>query len=445
MREGKRPPSEIFIETFMTLSRYCKIYRHPEDKGLRTLFSTSTMATVDVAHEVAQAIEYNCLSKRKRKTLEGLGFLVKSAEAEQRELLGFIENFNVRTTSFSAIVVLNLDCNLACTYCFEGKRKGKFYMSAEMADHFVDFIRSRDLEGKDEINVVFYGGEPLLGMDLILRISKKLKAFAKNKKLKYSFSFITNGTLLTRRVVEKLKPLGLKAAGVTLDGPREMHDFFRPFKTGKGSFDVIIKNIQDICCLIDVQVGGNYTKDYYWEFPRLLDHFVEKGISPDKISSVDFNPVINERNEFAPPDFHDGCMSTNEPWLSEATVFLREETLKRGFHTRELMPTVCAIERPNSIIVNYDGTLYKCPGLLGRKDFCVGDLTNGVIDYSASHALDNWKNEKCLSCSYLPLCFGGCRYMKLVRDGHMQGVDCKKQYLDVILEELVLQDITYDL
>ncbi len=138
-------------------------------------------------------------------------------------------------------------------------------------------------------------------------------------------------------------------------------------------------------------------------------------------------------------------MSTNEPWLSEATVFLREETLKRGFHTRALMPSVCAIERPNSIIVNYDGTLYKCPGLLGRKDFCVGDLTNGIIDYSASHSLDNWKNEKCLSCSYLPLCFGGCRYMKLVRDGHMQGVDCKKQYLDVILEELVLQDITYDL
>ena len=409
------------------------------------MFSTSTMAVVDVAHEVIQDIENNRLPKREGKTLEDLGFLVKSAEAEQRELLGFIEDFNARTTSFNAVVVLDLDCNLACAYCFEGARKGKFYMSAETADHFVDFVRSGDLDGKDEINVVFYGGEPLLSMDIILRISKKLRTFAGKNKLKFGFSFITNGTLLTRRVVEKLKPLGLKTAGVTLDGPKEVHDLFRPFKTGKGSFDVIVKNIQEVCSLIDVQVCGNFTRDHYHEFPRLLDHFIEKGITPDRISSVDFNPVISERSEFAPPDFHDGCMSTSEPWLSEATVFLREEILKRGFHTRELLPSVCAIERRNSVIVNFDGTLYKCPGLIGRKDFCVGDLKGGLIDCHKSHALDNWKNETCLSCSYLPLCFGGCRYMKLVREGNMRGVDCKKKYLDVILEKLVLQDVKYGL
>jgi uncharacterized protein len=282
-------------------------------------------------------------------------------------------------------------------------------------------------------------------MDTVLRISKKLRTFAKKIKLKYSFSFITNGTLLTRRVVEKLKPLGLKSAGVTLDGPREVHDAFRSFKSGKGSFDVIIKNIQDVCSLMEVQIGGNYTRAYYREFPRLLDHFIENGITPKRISSVDFNPVISERSEFAPPDFHDGCMSTSEPWLSEATVFLRHEVLKRGFHTRELLPSVCAIERRSSIVVNFDGTLYKCPGLIGRKNFCVGDLTNGIIDYRSSHALDNWKNKKCLSCSYLPLCFGGCRYMKLVRDGDLRGVDCKKRYFDKILETLVLQDIKYGL
>ena len=409
------------------------------------MFSTSTMDTKHVTPEMIRDIEKGALTARKKKTLMERGFLVKSAEAEQRELLGFIEDFNFRTPSFSAVVVMNLDCNLACRYCFEGKRKGKHNMSAETADGVVDFVKSRDLKGKDELKIVFYGGEPLLSMDMIVHISEKMRAVADKKKLRFSFAFITNGTLLTRRVVEKLKPLGLEAAGVTLDGPRDVHDAFRPFKTGKGSFDVIVKNIQDVCSLIEVQVGGNYTKDNYRKFPRLLDYFIDKGITPKKISSVDFSPVISERSEFAPPDFHDGCMSTSEPWLSEATVFLREEILKRGFHTRELMPAVCAIERPNSIIVNYDGTLYKCPGLLGRKDFCVGDLTKGIIDYSASHALDNWKNKKCLSCSYLPLCFGGCRYMKLVRDGHMRGVDCKKKYLDAILEKLVLQDVQYGL
>src|SRR3990172_210383 len=125
MREGRRPPSEFIIEIFMALSRYCKIYRHPEDKELRTLFSTSTMAAADVTPEVVRDIEKGALTAKEMKTLMERGFLVKSAEAEQRELLGFIEDFNAQATSFNAVVVLNLDCNLACKYCFEGKRKGK--------------------------------------------------------------------------------------------------------------------------------------------------------------------------------------------------------------------------------------------------------------------------------------------------------------------------------
>jgi uncharacterized protein len=429
----------------MVLSRYCKIYQHPEDKGLITLFSTKTMAVADVAPEVVRDIEKNRLSKEEKQTLGDLGFLARSSHQEEREMLGFMEDFNLQAETFSAVAVLSLDCNLACTYCFEGARKGKLYMSAETADRFVDFVKTINLKGKNGINVVFYGGEPLLSMDIILRISEKLRAVAESKKMSYSFSFITNGTLLTRRTVEKLLPLGLETAGVTLDGPRNVHDAFRPFKSGKGSFDAIVKNIQDACSLIDVQVSGNYTGDHYREFPLLLDHFVDRGITPDKISSVDFNPVVRECDEYAPPDFHDGCMSASEPWLSEATVFLREEILKRGFHTRAVLPSVCAIERRNSVVVNFDGTLYKCPGLIGRKSFCVGELKSGIIDYRASHALDNWKNEKCLACSYLPLCFGGCRYMKLVRDGNMNGVDCKKRYLDDILEKLVFQDIKYGL
>ncbi|MGD0282456.1 MAG: SPASM domain-containing protein [Dissulfurispiraceae bacterium] len=89
-------------------------------------------------------------------------------------------------------------------------------------------------------------------------------------------------------------------------------------------------------------------------------------------------------------------------------------------------------------------TLLKgCAGLIGRKDFCVGDLITGIRDYHLSHNLDNWKNEKCLACAYLPLCFGGCRYLKLVRDGEMKGVDCRKRHFDAVLEPLVKQDIAY--
>ena len=100
------------------------------------------------------------------------------------------------------------------------------------------------------------------------------------------------------------------------------------------------------------------------------------------------------------------------------------------------------MELDDSLVVNYDGSLYKCPGFIGRQGFCIGDLRNGVQEYRQSHNLDNWKNEECLNCSYLPLCFGGCRYMKLLCDGNLDGIDCKKPYLDATLETLICQDIS---
>jgi len=110
-----------------------------------------------------------------------------------------------------------------------------------------------------------------------------------------------------------------------------------------------------------------------------------------------------------------------------------------------VVPMPCLIDIRARLIVNYDGDICKCPGLIGREAFKVGNIKTGIKDYRLSHNLDNWKNEECLDCAYLPLCFGGCRYMKLIRDRNMDGVDCKKPYFDACLETLVKQDIRYGL
>ncbi len=429
----------------MALSRYCNIYIHPEDNRRTTLFSTSTMEMTDVSSELDQDIKRGNLTAKNRKNLASKGFLVKSIADEKREMLGFMNKLNALNDTFRAVVVLNLDCNFACKYCFEGTRKGKFYMSADTADRFVDFVKSVDLKGKKEIEVVFYGGEPLLSMDIIIQISKKLRLFARSKRKKYSFFFISNGSLLTTDRVRKLKPIGLTGASITLDGPREVHDAFRPFKTGKGSFDAIVNNIKKVCKSIDILIGGNYTQSNYREFPRFLDYLLDAGLDPKKISLVRFDPVFNESKAFGPPDFHGGCKSFDEPWLFDAGIFLREEILKRGFRTQELAYQFCLIEHDHDVVVNYDGTLYKCPCLVGRKEYCVGSIETGLSGSCRSHYRDNWKNEKCLACSYLPLCFGGCRYMKLLEKGTMKGISCRKNYFDKTLAHFVRQDMQYGL
>lgn len=428
----------------MILSQYSKIYRHPEDKDLRTLFSTRTMASVDLTAESIKELKRNRVSSKNKKLLQSKGLLAKSSASEKKELLRFMDDFDSSSDIFGAVLVMSLDCNLGCKYCFEGARKGKFYLSRETGEAFVNFIRSQDFEGKDRLHILFYGGEPLLSADAVIRLAGDLKKVADKKKVDFTFGCITNGTLLTPRLVKKLNPLGLKYAGVTIDGPKDVHDRFRPFKNGKGSFDIIMRNVREACSLTDIRINGNFTQANYPEFPRLLDVLIDQGVTPELISSVDFSSVVNENGKFN-PDFHEGCGSISEPWLFEAAVFLREEILKRGFRTQKLLPAVCAIEWKSSIVVNYDGSLYKCPGLIGRKRYCIGDLKSGMRDYRTSHGLNNWKNEKCLSCAYLPLCFGGCRYMKLIRTGTMRGRDCKKRFFDWTLESFVRQDSRYNL
>ncbi|OGW25618.1 MAG: putative geopeptide radical SAM maturase [Nitrospirae bacterium GWC2_42_7] len=428
----------------MRLSRYCKIFQDKINSDSVLLFSTRNASKLSIPKNLLKEIESDKLSKEEKNTLTELGFLAKSHEHEKNELLGLMDELNSTNKTFKAIVVMNLDCNLACKYCFEGTRKGKFYMSRETADEFVEFVRNNITSGGlDKINLIFYGGEPLLSIGHIIYISEKLETLCETEGTEYSFSLITNGTLLSPGIAERLKSLGLKSASVTLDGPREVHDIFRPYKTGKRSFDNIFKNVKNVCDIIDIQIGGNFTKDNYMQFPLLLDYLYEEGLSPDKISTVRFDPVINEGEGIMPPDFHDGCNSSDEPWLLEAGLFLREEIIKRGYNTPKITPGICMMELRDNMLINYNGDIYKCPGMISREEYKVGDIRTGVRDYRQSHYLDNWKNEKCLNCEYLPLCFGGCRYMKLVRDGNMDGIDCKKPYLDAALEALVKQDIKY--
>jgi uncharacterized protein len=95
------------------------------------------------------------------------------------------------------------------------------------------------------------------------------------------------------------------------------------------------------------------------------------------------------------------------------------------------------------MVVNHDGMIYKCPAFIGCDGLEIGDLKTGVRDYSESYRMDIWKNDECLDCAYLPLCFGGCRFLKMMQSGAIDGVECRRDYLNASLESFLLQDLTY--
>lgn len=426
----------------MPFSTYCIQIDHPDDPDQVILFSTRTAATAALHRAVVRDIGRGALSPEEQETLIELGIVVPSLPEEREEMLAYVDDLNITSKTLNITLAMNLDCNLACPYCFEGTRKGNYFLSEETADDFLRFVDKR-ISGVDDIKITFYGGEPLLGFDRIASISRRMTTLANAARVSFSFGLVTNGTLLTRRVVEQLKPLGLQSAYVTLDGPAGIHNRSRPFKNGTASFDTIIGNLRSVSDLIEIRLGGNYTRENYPAFPGLLDTLSSIGLGPDRISLLSFSPVTNEDSQFS-PDFHAGCTNMNEPWIAEAGIALRREILAHGFRTDEVLPAVCMLERHDHLVINWDGGLYKCTGLIGRTEFCAGTLKTGMLDHAALHDLGNWKNEKCLRCPYLPLCFGGCRYLKLIREGTMKGIACKKEYFDRALKRLVLQDMKYN-
>jgi len=430
----------------MNPSQYLKVYPFDEKPGHLLLFSTKKASKILISKETYKAIEQGTLSPSDEALLLRLGMIIPDREEERRAVFGFFDEVNEMNTGLSLMVVLNLDCNFSCVYCYEGEMKGNLYMSDDTADLLIAFIKDHFPENKNTLLIDFYGGEPLLSIELIKYISRPLKAFAESRGASYNFTLVTNGSLFTRKVAEELVPLGLESVKITLDGPAEVHNRYRPFKSGAGSFDAIIRNIKETCDLVKVGIGGNFEKTTYKKFPLLLDYLASEGLTPGRMGMVKFNPVMKTPDEnLSLPEYRGGCMSVNEPWIFDASAQLREEILKRGYTTLPLIPITCMVEMKDSYVVNFDGVIYKCPGFIGQKGFEAGDLRTGVKDYSATYKLGIWKNEECADCEYLPLCLGGCRYMTFLRDGSIERVDCQKPYLDASLETLLKQDIQYKL
>jgi len=428
----------------MEFSHFLKIYPTENNPDYLAAYSTKKASISLLKKNICDDVLQGRLSPENEGALSKLGLIVPGREQEKREMSGFLDRINEIDPCLNISVILNLDCNFNCVYCYEGEMKGRFYMSERTAGLLGEFIKSRFAPGKKSVNIDFYGGEPLLSVGLIKSISSEMRSFVQSREAEYTFTLVTNGSLFKRKLAEELISLGLTGVKVTLDGPPEIHNSCRPFRSGAGSFDTIIQNIKDTCDVTKVLIGGNYQRDNYERFPLLLDHLERSGLTSDVIYQLKFDPVMKQPGDGrASSDYRDGFMSVNEPWVIKAGVLLREEILKRGYATPRISPSPCQVEKTGAFVVNYDGTIYKCPALIGRKGFAIGSLTEGVTDYTVSHKLGNWKNPECAECEYLPLCFGGCRYLSFVRDGSVANLDCKRPYFDAVLEALIAQDIRY--
>ncbi|OGQ97672.1 MAG: putative geopeptide radical SAM maturase [Deltaproteobacteria bacterium RIFOXYD12_FULL_57_12] len=426
----------------MQLSSYLKSWPWPDNPEFRLLFSTKSAAIALVPQAMFSRLEQGLeIPAAQAENLAALGLLVADRQAERIATWNMPAELNRLNPALTVAVILGLACNFSCIYCYEGSMKDGRAMDDATAAQLVLFLMELYIKRqKRKLELDFYGGEPLLYPGRIMELAASLKPFIEAQGGRFAFSLVTNGSLLTPALVNKLLPLGLQSIKITVDGPAAVHDQQRPFVGGRPSHALILRNIAACCDLVKISGGGNFTRDNYLEFPKLLDQFLAMGLTPARLSLVKFDPAMQVADAFANHEFRAGCNTSSEPWVAAAFPFLRGEIMRRGFKTPKITPCNCMVDITDAMTVDHDGQRYKCPSLIGHAGYAAGNISQGLSEANGCRPQHWRQEEKCRACAYLPLCFGGCRYLQLQRNGTMDGVDCQQPFLDRALETLVRQD-----
>jgi len=152
--------------------------------------------------------------------------------------------------AYTVTFVVTENCNLRCKYCYETQKSNKT-MFFDMAKKAVDYLlNNQQYIVADAIILEFIGGEPFLEIELVDKITDyfKVKSYRDNHKWakNYRINISSNGTLYSdERVVKYIKKNnGVLNVGISIDGNKEKHDLQRVYPDGSGTYDDVIRNIE---------------------------------------------------------------------------------------------------------------------------------------------------------------------------------------------------------
>lgn len=178
-------------------------------------------------------------------------------------------------TPTSYRIVLTEQCNLACVECFATKNVNCLKtMDEETLFKVLDysFEHNRD----KTIQYCFFGGEPLIKFDLIKRAVERIESAESSNIIKKPiFLITTNGTIITDEMIDFFVEHNFRV-GVSVDGPKQIHDKLRPYKNAKGTFDDVKANyIKMYNRGVDIHVLITPNPDYLDDLPNIAEYILK--------------------------------------------------------------------------------------------------------------------------------------------------------------------------
>ncbi len=339
------------------------------------------------------------------------GSFIVEDEVDELELIRY-NMFKSRFTNnvLTLTIAPTSDCNFDCIYCFEKKVHRKSYMTNETQNAIKHFFDKKK-NGLKSFTVNWYGGEPLLGLGIIGSLSNYFIKNCEKLHINYTANMITNGYLLSRDVLKRLKQYQINFLQITLDGNPKCHDSRRPLKNGGNTFETIIKNLHNGYDLLPrVSLRVNIDKENVKAGEEVYQ-YVKKFSMEKKISvycgCVRYDNECYEKNK---------CLTQCEFSNIEYDFFKLFANEQKDMYPK-LKYSFCGADNVSSLVIAADGNIYKCWSDIDNDEKCIGNINNEIYELDRNNLcymlFDPTKVLPCKNCKILPICMGGCTFHRL--------------------------------
>lgn len=355
---------------------------------------------------------------------EALQDAIELTEAGQLYVKDIFENVigevKKRKTVVKALCLhIAHDCNLACKYCFaeEGEYHGRrALMSYEVGKKALDFLIANS-GNRRNLEVDFFGGEPLMNWQVV----KDLVAYGREQEKIYDkhfrFTVTTNGVLLNDEIQEFVNK-EMDNVVLSLDGRKEVNDRMRPFRNGKGSYDLIVPKFQKLAESRNQEkyyIRGTFTRDNL-DFAEDILHFADLGFKQMSIEPV----VGDETDPYAIRE--EDLPAIMDEYDRLAKIMIEREKEGKGFNFFHFMIDLdggpCLAKRLSGcgsgteyLAVTPWGDFYPCHQFVGKEEFLMGNVDDGIVKPEIAdefRSCNVYTKEKCKNCFAKFYCSGGC-------------------------------------
>lgn len=321
------------------------------------------------------------------------------------------------------------NCNLRCQYCVYGsghynnvRKRSTFNMSSETAKKGLDYVFSfiKDRKNK-QFNLSFYGGEPLMNIDTIKKLTEYAKKLLKGWNI--VFNMTTNLTLYDDSVIDFLVKNNFRLL-VSLDGGKKNHDAKRVFSDGKGSYRMILENLGKIkkqaAEYFDTQISFHAVYAYDLSFKNLYHFFSSNRIVRNKRMQFSMlSPRANTYYEYYPlkrdeysRDFDDILFQVFEKISSMEKLngidsFIDNSLKAVGskFKYRKFNTLAGACMFDSRLFLDARGRFHICEKV--NNTFPIGDVESGFDFKKMVCIVNEYKDvirKNCLNCDVRFLC-----------------------------------------